>query len=182
MHFFGKKCTSSQKIFVFGTAFRSYLKTYSLTENQSSLKTYFYTPAPRGPLLEHFPTFFAFTHDSIRIGICSWDFPMRYGKQTAHCPKPKYVRCVYTPLCVRRAARCTNRTLRRSPVWTGCFLAGNSRKKHSMGRSVIFSQKIHIILSDLDLLDWSRSLQWSRSDLDHLVFDLVDGKSFLYQS
>ena len=34
---------------------------------------------------------------------------------------------------------------------------------HSMGRSVIFSQKIKIILSDLDLLDWSRSLQWSWS-------------------
>ena len=34
-----------------------------------------------------------------------------------------------------------------------CFLPYAAAAAHSMGRSVIFSQKIQIILSDLDLLD-----------------------------
>ena len=46
------------------------------------------------------------------------------------------------------------------PSWYVCVALS---LEHSMGRSVIFSQKIKIILSDLNLLDWSKSLQWSWS-------------------
>ena len=48
---------------------------------------------------------------------------MRYERQTANCRKSKYEKCIHLPVCTEGGVVGTsNKTLKRSPQWTECFL------------------------------------------------------------